>query len=133
MKGLALAPQPSDITGGTMETPFVRGMSMNEVKTKDDINGFLKEMLRQYGWDTEIAWSILDCESKGDPNAHNFSDITRDDSWGLFQINLYGELAKERPSSEWLKIPENNIQFAYEIYKVQGWYAWENCLQLTYK
>ena len=124
MKGLALAPQSSDMTGGTLETPFIRGMSMNEVITKDDSSGFLKEILQKYGWNSELAFNVMDCESGGNPLAHNFSNITRDDSWGLFQINLYGKLKEKRPSPEWLVIPENNIKFAYELYLKKGWIPW---------
>ena len=73
----------------------------------------------------------MECESQGNPNAHNFSHQTKDDSWGLFQINRYGKMA-HRPDPEWLKVPENNIAYAYEIWKRQGYNAWKRCYSLTF-
>lgn len=64
------------------------------------------------------------CESAGVPEAHNYNPHTKDNSIGLFQINLWGELAKERPSVEWLKNPVNNISYSYELWKKEGWNPW---------
>lgn len=83
--------------------------------------------ISKYPWDVSIAYQIMWCESEGNPTNHNFSHETKDDSWGLFQVNLYGKLALTRPPAEWLKIPENNIEFAYKLYLEQGWGAWRNC------
>ena len=88
----------------------------------------LLEIINQYDWDAKFARKIIVCESRNNPNAHNFSDKTKDDSWGLFQINRYGELAKNRPSSEWLLIPENNVAYAYFLYQKKGWQPWKKCL-----
>jgi hypothetical protein len=82
-----------------------------------------------YEWDINIAYEISYCESRGNILAHNYSDLTRDDSWSLFQINRYGNLANVRPSVEWLIIPKNTIAYAYKIYQLEGWYAWRNCFQ----
>ena len=101
---------------------------MNKIVIEDGFNGFLKEMLQKFDWDADIAWSVMNCESNGNPIAHNFSVETRDDSWGLFQINLYGDLATKRPSPEWLVIPENNINYAFQLYQQGGWEHWKNCL-----
>lgn len=87
----------------------------------------INTIIGQYDWDADIAYGIMFCESSGNPNAHNFSNITKDNSWGLFQINLYSDLAKVRPSPEWLKIPENNVSYAYGLYKKSGWTPWKNC------
>jgi hypothetical protein len=73
------------------------------------------------------ALRVLFCESSGNSNAHNFSHRSRDDSWGLFQINRYGNLAKDRPQVGWLLVPENNIKYASELYKTHGWSPWKNC------
>ena len=91
----------------------------------------LYDLINRYDWNPEIAYRIMVCESKGNPEAHNFSHKTKDDSWGLFQINLYGRLADNRPIAEWLIIPENNIAYAYEIYQEQGWGAWNRCYKYT--
>jgi len=84
-------------------------------------------LIDQYDWDTDFAYKIMFCESSGNPNTHNFSHRTKDDSWGLFQINLYGNLANERPSSEWLLVPENNVEYAYQLYQRRGWQPWGIC------
>jgi len=106
----------------------VRAISVPTLPLKFATYGVLTDnwynLLTQYDWDAETAYEIMLCESKGNPEAHNFSHKTKDDSWGLFQINLYGELAKTRPSPEWLKIPENNIDYAYKIYLENGWGQW---------
>jgi len=70
----------------------------------------------------------MNCESGGDPEVIN--TVSPDYSVGLFQINLYGNLAKSRPSEEWLKVPENNIAYAYELYQGRGWVHWLNCARM---
>lgn len=84
----------------------------------------LYNIIKTYDWNASVAYAIMICESGGQFDAHNFSNITKDDSWGTFQINLYGKLAKSRPSPEWLKIPENNIAYAYKMYKSEGFVPW---------
>ncbi len=69
------------------------------------------------------AWTtakrILICESGGNPLAMN----TRppDYSVGLFQINLYGGNAANRPSEGWLKVGANNIAYAAQMYRNAGY------------
>ena len=85
------------------------------------------ELIAQYEWNTDVACAVMKYESRYDPEAHFFSHNTKDNSYGLFQINLYGDLAKERPSAEWLLVPENNAQYAYELWKKYGWKPWGVC------
>ena len=85
------------------------------------------ELITQYEWNTDVACAVMKYESRYDSEAHFFSHRTKDNSYGLFQINLYGNLAKERPSAEWLLVPENNIQYAYELWKKRGWKPWGVC------
>ena len=73
---------------------------------------------------TQVALDVAKCESGLNPLAVNNNPKTRDFSVGLFQINLYGDLAKKRPAKEWLLIPENNIKYAYEMYLRSGWSPW---------
>ncbi len=89
-------------------------------------------LISQYDWNIDSACKIMMCESAGRPNAHNFNHSTRDNSFGLFQINRYGSLSNKRPSAEWLKIPENNIEYAYKIFISEGRRfgttgGWYNC------
>ena len=92
-----------------------------------DNQGNYSDIIIRYDWNSKKAKQIMFCESSNNPNEHRFSHKTRDDSWGLFQINLYGNLSKNRPSAEWLKVPENNIAYAYQLYSEFGWSPWMNC------
>ena len=81
-------------------------------------------LLSQYDWDVNTAYAVMMAESEGVPSAVNDNPHTKDYSVGLFQINLYGSLAYDRPSEEWLKIPENNVAHAYKMWKSSGWQPW---------
>lgn len=58
-------------------------------------------------------------ESEGNPHAHNYSDATKDDSYGLWQINYYGNLRDSRTQDygppESLYDPNANAQAAYKM------------------
>lgn len=82
------------------------------------------DLLRKYDWNINTARRIMWCESGGNPTAVNDNPRTGDYSIGLFQINLYGNLKYSRPSEEWLKIAENNAEYAYKMYKSSGWDPW---------
>lgn len=88
---------------------------------------YYKSLIKQYDWNDDIAIKIMMAESGCNANALNDNPRTGDYSVSLFQINLYGENAKHRPTEEWLKVPENNIYYAYKIYQEQGWKAWGVC------
>ena len=42
------------------------------------------------------AWAVAKKESNGRPLAHNGNADTGDNSWGVFQINMIGELGEDR-------------------------------------
>jgi len=71
---------------------------------------------------------ICYAESGGNPNAHNSKPP--DDSYGLWQINMIGDLGPSRrkkfgiSSNDKLFDPETNAKAAYVIYKEQGLNAW---------
>lgn len=69
-------------------------------------------------------------ESGGNERAHNSNASTRDDSYGLFQINMYGDLGPRRRQQYGLRSnaelydPNRNVDIAGKIYRSQGKSAW---------
>jgi len=66
------------------------------------------------------AKRIATCESGLVATKHNYNPATRDNSWGLFQVNLWGANARTRPSSAELIKAEVNIEFARNLWISQG-------------
>ena len=79
---------------------------------------------QHFGSQTDNALRVMACESGGNHLIVNDNPRTRDYSVGLFQINLYGSLRSTRPPESWLKVPENNIAYAHQMYKSSGWGPW---------
>ena len=83
----------------------------------------LKQVLIYAGFtgrSLKIAWAVAMKETHGNPIAHNFSRETKDDSYGVFQVNLYGALKgriKEYrlKSAKDLTNPVLNAQIAYRL------------------
>lgn len=108
-------------------------MAINEAKLSDQQ---LVGLVHSVGWtgtrkhrgyrDDATAIAIILAESGGDANAHNDNSATRDDSYGLFQINMYGNLKGERAkryglnSTSDLFQPKKNAEVAYDLYKRRG-------------
>lgn len=89
--------------------------------------------------DSEIplAVAIALAESGGDPRAHNTTPP--DNSYGLWQINMYGPLGPSRraqyglTSNDELYDPVKNARAAYSIRRGQGWTAWSVYTNGRYK
>ena len=82
------------------------------------------------GHSLKVAWAVAMKETHGNPLAHNFNRRTGDDSYGVFQINLYGAL-KGRLSDFHLKSakeltnPVTNAQIAYRMSSGgKNWSPW---------
>lgn len=93
-----------------------------EVKVYEGVCSEWYELVSQYDWNIEEALAIMKAESNCQANAFN-GTINYDGSWdaGLFQVNsIHG---KEK---DWLMIPENNVQEAYNVYLRAGrsWTPW---------
>lgn len=86
--------------------------------------GFKGDALRK-------AWAITQRESGGRPDAYNPNRSTGDDSYGLFQINMLGNLGPARLKQFGLKSnkdlfdPYTNARVAYQMSKGgTDWGAW---------
>lgn len=100
-------------------------------------------LIESYNWNPVIAARIMAHESTCDPTVVNASSTTGDLSIGLMQINIYGKLAKSRPSKEWLLNPQNNVSYAYSLYstpldpasttdtRIEGFTPWLNSLTIA--
>lgn len=96
----------------------------------------LKELLRAVGFEgnnLKMAWAVAKKESNGRPLAFNNNTKTGDHSFGIFQINMIGELKNARiekfelNSLSDLFNPVINAEVAY--YMTDGgknWSSWTN-------
>lgn len=84
----------------------------------------LKELLYLTGFrgkSLELAWGIVMRESRGGPTAHNPNANTGDNSYGLFQINMIGNLGADRREKFGLKTneelfdPVTNARIAFHM------------------
>lgn len=88
-------------------------------------------LMRQAGFpDSELrtGLGVALAESGYNPNA--FNGTGRDESYGLFQINMKGDLGPDRrkkfgiSNNKQLFDPATNIKAAYIVWKESGWKAW---------
>lgn len=89
------------------------------------------------GNDLVTAVAVALAESGGDPNAHNA--VPPDNSYGLWQINMIGDLGPTRRKWFGIKLndqlfgPTRNADAAYKIFKQSGWKAWTTYTSGKYK
>jgi ribosomal protein S28E/S33 len=95
----------------------------------------LVDVLKHAGFEgnaLKVAWAIVKKESNGRPVAFNGNVRTGDNSYGIFQINMIGDLGEERrkkfelSSNAELFDPITNAQIAYRM-SAEGtnWSAWK--------
>ncbi len=60
-------------------------------------------------------------ESSGDPANHNYNPATKDNSYGCFQVNIWGENARTRPPASELVKADVNVRYAYNLWQSTGW------------
>lgn len=85
----------------------------------------IQNLMRQAGWPEDLivtGSAVFYFESAhGDPYAHKVDSVER--SYGLAQVNRN---AWPQFSVDQLYDPLLNLQVAYDIYRQQGWRAWQN-------
>ena len=92
--------QAESIDGSTvtLETKVVLGVDQYSGAT--ELTALeLKDLLSLVGFkgqSLKLAWSIVMRESRGHPTSHNKTSSTGDNSYGLFQINMLGDLGADR-------------------------------------
>lgn len=105
-------------------------------------SGVIADALRKAGFTDGLAktmWAIAMAESSGNPKAHNPDASTGDNSYGLWQINMLGDMGPERrklfgiSSNSALLDPYVNARAAMAIYRQQGLNAWSTYRHGTHK
>lgn len=101
----------------------------------------LKDLLYEVGFRGEalrLAWGTAMKESTGRPMAHNKNSNTGDNSYGLFQINMIGNLGPARlkefglEANEDLFNPVTNAKIAFEMSNEgKNWKAWHGITDRT--
>ncbi len=104
-----------------------------DVKSLD--KGELKDLLQAVGFEGKAlrtAWAVAMKESNGRPIAHNDNTNTGDNSYGIFQINMLGDLGADRREKFNLKYnkelldPVTNAQIAYHMSNGGAdWTSWK--------
>jgi hypothetical protein len=95
----------------------------------------LKELLAAVGFEgkaLKMAWAIVKKESNGRPLAYNGNRKTGDSSYGIFQINMLGNLGIDRKEKFDLKSnvllfdPVINAEITYHMTKGgSDWSSWK--------
>ena len=108
--------KPVEIHGsGVLSPQQVKSLALN--------SGFTESQ-------SDIVVKIARGESSFNPQAHNPDASTGDNSYGLMQINMLGDMGPERrklfgiQTNEELKDPQTNMDAAFKIFQSQGFPAW---------
>jgi len=97
-------------------------LSDEEIAAYARAGGFVEEA------HIKTAVQVAKAESGGDPKKHNTTPP--DNSYGLWQINMYGPLGPDRRKrfglkrNEELFDPKVNARAAHQIFVDEGWKAW---------
>lgn len=83
--------------------------------------GTCLEEIVKYNWHQGMAIAVATAESGMRPGIVNHNPATQDYSVGCFQVNLWGDLAKSRPSEEQLRDAAVNVKWAYDAYIRNGY------------
>jgi len=129
----AWADQTTDGATVTVEAPKDPLADFRDAKSLDKVE--LKELLQAVGFEGKAlrtAWAVAMKESNGRPKAHNDDIGTGDDSYGIFQINMLGDLGIDRRekfnllNNKELFDPVRNAQIAFHMTNGgKDWSSWK--------
>lgn len=130
----ARADQPTD--GATVTTTAVQIDPLADFRNAKSLDKVeLKKLLQAVGFEGKAlrtAWAVAMKESNGRPIAHNDDTSTGDNSYGIFQINMLGDLGADRrekfnlQSNKELFDPVTNAKIAYHMTGGgQDWSSWK--------
>lgn len=160
MAAMKKSTQPSTVYGGVDEAQAARDEEYGAINRsgvmstpRDDTStsaaasagaprgkSKLLDTLRSAGFkgeDLREAWAVAMRESGGNPTAHNPDRSTGDNSYGMFQINMLGQMGKDRDKKfkqyvdgytgpDSLFDPLVNARAAaYMTQKGKNWYHWD--------
>lgn len=125
-----------------VETRELRASKLEQLnKSKSLSNEDLAILLYLVGFegrDLKEAWAVAKKESNGRPLAYNGNKKTGDNSYGIFQINMIGDLGPARlekyglNSNKELLNPVTNAEVAFRMSKGgEDWTAWKGMTQKT--
>lgn len=102
----------------------------------------LVELLKAVGFKGKglrTAWAVAKAESNGRPLAYNGNSKTGDNSFGMFQINMLGNLGPSRKDQFYLNSnaelfnPVRNAQIVFHMTKKgTNWSAWSSYIKGAY-
>jgi hypothetical protein len=92
------------------------------------------------GTGLKTAWAVAKAESNGRPFAFNGNDETGDNSYGVFQINMIGNLGPDRRNKFELDFnaelfnPVKNAEIVFHMTKGgKDWSAWKHAKPIQYQ
>ena len=133
----ALTVKPAPLTQAQLKQEKLLKMSTAKYTHKQQLGDkellFLLKAVGFQGEALKKAWSIVKRESNGRPLAYNGNRKTGDSSYGMFQINMIGELGPDRrekfdlSSNAELFNPVTNAQVALHMTKSgTDWSSWSS-------
>jgi hypothetical protein len=125
-----------------LKTRELRESKLEELKTakslSDEDLAILLYLVGFEGRDLKEAWAVAKKESNGRPLAYNGNKKTGDSSYGIFQINMIGNLGPARlekfglNSNKELLNPVTNAEIAFKMSRGgENWTAWKGITPKT--
>jgi hypothetical protein len=125
-----------------LETRELREAKLEELKKSKNLSNedlvILLYLVGFEGRDLKEAWAVAKKESNGRPLAYNGNRKTGDNSYGIFQINMIGNLGPARlekfglNSNKELLNPVTNAEIAFRMSRGgEDWTAWKGLTPRT--